>query len=525
MKLWTHQDRALAESRRAFQAGERRWCLVAPCGAGKSLIMQRIAIPAAAAGLRVALYAHRVLLTTQLVEGFEKVGHEDFGVIASGWPKEYERPEASIQICSLQTVNARIDSHKFDFPPADILIVDEAHQQTGDMAKTVFRRHFDNGLKAKIGFTATPVDIGGHYDKLVSAGTYPEMIGCGAHLPIRCYGPDRPDLDGIRTSSGGSFSQSDDQRINRVPTIFGSVYDNWKRLNPSALPAIGFAPGVPEARGFVEEFYKKGVACGCIDSGRVIICEKRNGKMVLEDYPADDSSRHALLLGSKTGDLKILWNRFVLREAVDMPWLYHAIAATSMGSVSTWIQSIGRVQRFYPDYDHVLLQDHGGNIDRHGPPDIERDWSLGCTNNSVHKKETEARQAEKGPDAEPICCPKCNAYRLSGPKCDECGHIHKMSSRMVRQIDGTLVRKLGRHVKHKAPKAYDDFIRSAIYAGFFNGATVKQAFNQAGARARKAGVPMRPGGKVYILPKNDPRWHHSVRDVYPTYRPRSLPRK
>lgn len=519
ISYWPHQEHAHQECRRLFATGTKAWCLVAPCGAGKSVMMRRIAEPAAAKGLRVNLYTHRILLTRQTIEGFEKAGI-DFGVVASGFEK-YENPDANIQICSLDTVYARLGNFRSPFPFADIVMVDEAHQQTATKATEVFDKHIASGARM-IGFTATPVDLGDKYSNLVPAGTYSQMLECNAHLPIECYGPDRPDLSAVKPMKGGDFSSNRDREINRVPTIIGRVYEYWQKLNPDALPAIGFAPGVAESRWFVEEFRERGVPCAHIDAERVVLVERNaNGVLESKEYTADEESRAALIEGSRDGTFKIVWNRFVLREAVDMPWLYHAISATSMGAVSTYLQSIGRVQRYWPHYDHVILQDHGGNIDRHGPPDIDRDWELGCTNNSIHKEEVRKREQKKGDDAEPICCPKCCAYRLSGQSCPQCGYMHKRSVRMVRQLDGELVKKVGRTVKHKAPKNFDNYFRSAIFGCWHTGKTVKQAFWIAKQRAKAAGVPAKPQS-LYVPPVGSEEWHRSVREVYPGMRPKQM---
>ena len=522
MSLWPHQSSALSQSRECFKRGEKAWCLVAPCGAGKSRIMQEIAIPASDNGKYVCLYTHRIMLTRQTINAFDRTG-VSFGVVANGF-EEYKNRDAKIQICSLDTVFSRLGNWKHEFPRADIVIVDEAHQQVAAKAQAVFGRHEKEGAR-RIGFTATPVELGAMYQSLVSAGNYSDMLACKAHLPIRCYGPDRPDLSSVKTMKGGDFSQETDRKINRVPTIIGRVYEYWKKLNPDALPAIGFAPGVAESKWFVNEFRTRGVPCAHIDAERVVIVEKNhNGILEEKEYRTDDSSREAILEGSKDGRFKILWNRFILREAIDCPWLYHAIAATSMGSVSTYMQSIGRVMRYWPHYDHVVFQCHGGNIDRHGTPDQDREWTLGCTNNSVHKEEVRKKQQKSGDDAEPICCPQCSSYRLSGPVCHACGYMHKRSVRMVRQLDGTLVRKTGRNVKHKAAKGFDDYLRSAIYAGWCNGLTVKQAYWIAKKKASINGVKGN-ASSIHTPNVGSGDWHKSCREIYPNMKPKQFENK
>jgi DNA repair protein RadD len=519
MDLWPHQIRAIEQSRAAYRAGQSAWAICAPCGAGKTEIMHRLAIPAAQAGKRVCIYTHRVLLTRQIIDGLSSTG-VPFGVIASGF-SDMANPEAAIQICSLDTVYARMDKFTFEFPQADIVIVDEAHQQTGEKARAVFDRHKLGGAK-RIGFTATPVDIGGMYESIVDAGKYSEMLDCKAHLPMICYGPDRPDLSKIRAMPGGDFSYGDDRKINAVPTIVGRVYEWWRKLNPLEKPAIAFAPGVAESRWFVREFAKRGVPCAHIDGERVMCARWNDQGTEIEITEAEtcDSTRKEVIDGLTSGEFKILWNRFVLREAINIPSVYHVILATSMGGLSTYLQSVGRGQRFHRDYDHKILQDHGGNTDRHGLPGEDREWELGCTNNSIQKKEQERRRKEQGEEAEPICCPQCTAMRTHGSFCPACGYHHKRSVKIVRQIDGQLVKKTGRDTKYKAPKTFDQVWRSQLYASSILGHSVSQAFHLAAKKAEKQGVPVET--KAYQLPdKGSAEWRKSVREVYPQYTPKA----
>ena len=516
IKDWPHQVRMLQGCREQVKAGKRAWVVQAACGAGKSRVMTNIIVPVAASGKRVALYSPRRALTKQLIDQLTGMG-VGFGVVASGFPAELNRPNELIQICSLQTVAARMNKSRFVFPHAEYVIVDEAHQQVGKMADQVFAVYTATNSK-RIGFTATPVNLADDYESLVCEATYRELREVKAHLPVKCFGPDRPDLSCLRTNNNGDFSQNDDEKVNAVAAVIGSVYDNWKKLNPKQLPAIGFATSVEASRGFVYEFAERGVACCHIDADRCLFARHVGGEVVVEEELTSEGTRAEILRGSKAGDYKIIWNRFILREAVDCPWLYHCITATSMGGLSTYLQSVGRVLRYCSDYDEVIYQDHGGCIDRHGLPNEERNWELGDTNKSLHKKEKERRTKTKGDEAEPICCPKCNSYRTHGPKCPNCGHMHKRSSRLMREADGTLVRKSGRMVKYKPEKTFDDYYRSAIYGGHHAGMSVAQAYNIARHRARKAGVRVFKED-LYVPPDGSREWKQSVKSLFPHMKP------
>lgn len=815
VQRWPHQQRALDESRINAKNGMINQCIVSPCGGGKTLVMMTIALACAAAGKTVYIYTHRILLTNQIINDFLNAG-EDFGVVGAGFSKYYN-PSAKIQICSLQTVHRRISGFRWEIPDPDVVIVDEAHQQVAVTATEIFGKHQESGA-IRIGFTATPVGIGGLYDALVDGGRYSEMIACNAHVPVECFGPDRPDLSQLKPMASGEFSEADNKRINRVPTIFGSVYDNWRLLNPFENPTVGFAPGCAESQWFVDEFKKKGVPCAHIDADRVVMVARgANGVLQTYEYASSMEARDAVLEGSKNGTFKIVWNRFVMREAINVPEWQHAIAATSMGALSSYLQSIGRILRYHssmtkaclkrgtpvltdrgevpielvrkedkvwdgvefvshdgavcngvrmvtewcglvatPDHkvltqkgwmelqhakdcgerivkgrvsgvpervlDHsnpyhqrlrpntkcggqvlgmwerdvekvpqdgarqptglrslskahrttlshvdistsptpkkavhrpegyrlqplrsighrvqvqfdirsnlldcgqsrgsegqdanhrqdrrqgplrtwkpevghsvrampkqtqvhhqkfkakkipespprgwVLqqlhrgdaqrrhdlqrdcgkveevqyeevwdiinagprsrytagglivgncLQDHGGNIDRHGLPNEDRDWELGDTNATMLKKRKQKISKKKGDDAEPICCPRCNAYRLSGEQCHACGFIHKRSVRMVRQLDGTLTKKIGRTIKYKRDKDFNDYLTEQLFRGVRCDMKLSSALYLAKEAAKAKGVT--DFTTKYKLPeKGSSQWQLTVAEYYP----------
>ncbi|HBH91397.1 MAG TPA: hypothetical protein DDY27_15985, partial [Hyphomonadaceae bacterium] len=212
------------------------------------------------------------------------------GVVASEFSTDAD-PTAPLQICQLQTVAARLGDYRHMFPFADVVIVDEAHQQTGEQAEKVFNKHVDSGAFL-LGFTATPVNMGGLYEKLVCKASFKQLLECNAHLPVMCFGPDRPDLDRLKTSQSGEFSQQVNIKLNEPKRIFGTVFENWQRLNPEGLSTIGFAPGVKESRYFHEKFVANDVTSAHVDGERVAIAT-RNSSGIIEDveYMSDASSR------------------------------------------------------------------------------------------------------------------------------------------------------------------------------------------------------------------------------------------
>lgn len=259
------------------------------------------------------------------------------------------------------------------------------------------------------------------------------------------------DLAGLARTASYEFDPN--ALSQRAYAIFGDAFAWWKKLNPDGEPAILFAPSVECSRWFATEWCRRGVPVAHID-GEVTLLPRRDpfGEVYLEQYGTNDPGvRDDLLALSRSGEVRIVCNRFVLREAIDMPWLRHGIMATAFGGVSSYLQSVGRFQRYFPNQPFKIMQDHGGNYWRHGSPNVERAWSLEDTDRLIDAKRKEAIANSPNPeDIEGLCCPKCFTWRMRGVVCPSCGHSHKRSVRSVRMVDGEL--KLMRGLVHKPKK-------------------------------------------------------------------------
>ena len=491
MKLWPHQELGLKQTRRAYGEGNRRITFVAPPGAGKSIVMKVIAEGLIDNGKKVNIYLHRRMLTKQTIGYYERAGIP-FGVVANGF-EEFENRSAPIQICSMQTVASRQDKWQFTFPECDFFFVDEKHQQLGDMAESVFKRHMEAGA-CEIAFTATPCGLGpSTADTLVTAAKYSDLLGCKAHLPVEHYCPDMPSFNRLEAE----VSESQASEFNEPAIIIGSVIKHWKDLNPNRLPTILFAPSVKTSAWYCERFAEMGVTACHIDATKSMFTQydERQDRLVVRTFQTTEDTRRELLEGSRTGKYKIVCNRFILREAIDMPWLFHGICATTFGSLSSYLQASGRILRYHPSMDRVIWQDHGGNLYRHGLINADQEWEIGDTDRvKLSKRKKAAEEAETQEEVEGILCPRCSRHRQGGPECPHCGHASKRGSRAVRELDGTLKKVSGRFFKRKRlPSAQQEFVSSlyvhkAMHAKNRAPKTVADVMRHAKNRCRKKGI-------------------------------------
>ena len=314
----------------------------------------------------------------------------------------------------------------------------------------IMKWHLDRGAKI-VGLTATPLDLGHAADILIQAGTTSELRACGALVPALVFAPDEPDFARFKKQKKAALEAKKDAAANPIlqgegalgdvsevqarklimtPTIMARVWDWYERLNPMHEPTILFAPDVEGSKWFAERFCEKGVRAAHIGANEIWV----DG----ESHPKTDKRVAALLEQSKSGELAVLCNRFVLREGIDAPWLVHGILATIFGSLSTYLQSVGRLLRAYEGLEFVRIQDHGANYLRFGSPNADRYWKLNYSDAMMKALRTDRLRSKL--ETEPIVCPECKMVLIFG-KCRNCGWTappNWTKARAVVSTDGSL---------------------------------------------------------------------------------------
>jgi superfamily II DNA or RNA helicase len=488
--------------------------------------MQQLALEEVAAGGQVRIYLHRQMLREQLSRVFTDAGI-DHGIQSAGHEVDESKP---IQICMTDSVYSRaiVRSH-WDLGNPTLVMFDESHQQTGSKARAIinggvnangfsWKGHIDNGAFV-LGMSATPVNCGELYESLIDFGSYSEMRSVKAHLPVRVYSPSEVDCSGLKQNAENEFAGKD--LADRAYRIFGDAYAWWRKLNKDALPSLLFAPSVESSKWFAEEWAKMGVPVAHIDGATCLLPRRGiGGSLYLEQFDSSEEIRNEILRMSKTGEIALVCNRFVLREAIDMPWIKHGIAATVFGGIATYLQSVGRIQRYHPDYDYKVWQCHGGSYWRHGSPNMDRTWNLGDTSKSIAKaRMSQVQRSSEPQDVEGICCPKCMVWRQRGVKCPGCGHTHKQSVRAVQMISGEL--KLMRGVvtklkKKSKSKTAQEIWNSVLWGSGKVDRSISSAVALWRARCAKDGIFSDTHSLKNPPPERDSvDWHKSVRSIYP----------
>lgn len=495
MSDWPHQIYGVDEVRRLWKAGANRICLTSPTGTGKTRMVEMII----GWGYSTLVLCHRSMLFEQWAKGFARADF-DFGLQAAGYCPGFSE---NLQLGMLQTVSRRWESGQMELPEAEIVVIDEIHAFTGPTIQRLIQAYVDRGTLVVL-VTATPVGIGHLAEELVTAAVVSDGQDCGALIPAKVFAPDEPDYRAFKSqSTPGVLQLKEGCKEVMLKTIVGRVLSHYKAFNPEQRPAILYAPGVEESKWFADQFMRAGIPWSHIDSNKIIL----NGE-ILE---STRENRDRLLEASRTGETKGISNRFVLREGIDAPWLYHAILACTIGGLSAYIQMVGRLLRNHESMTHVIVQDHGGNFHRHGSPNADREWLLEDTDKSIAEKRINALREKKLP--EPFACPKCTKVRESGAVCPSCGFAYRGKLRQVIQTDGTLrtqttdiYRK--REIVPPSPEAHKIW-KQCVYACRNSGKT----FAQARGLFAKQNYGGHPGADFPLMPLNPTDWAMKVADV------------
>jgi superfamily II DNA or RNA helicase len=273
-----------------------------------------------------------------------------------------------VQVASIQTLHARaIRSRAMDMPPADILVIDEAHHARA----STFQATIDAYAQAAIvGLTATPcrrdgLGLGNIFDALVEAPQVATLIEQKVLLPARVYAPSTPDLTGVRVERGDYAEGQLAARVNTAELV-GDIGSHWLKLG-ERRPTVCFATGVEHSVAIRNEFRRLGVMAEHLDGST----------------PTDE--RDAILKGLAEGRVELVTNCAVLTEGFDCPEIGCLILARPTKSFSLLRQMIGRALRPSPGKADAIILDHSGSVFIHGLPDDDIAWTLDTDGRAVNR--------------------------------------------------------------------------------------------------------------------------------------------
>ena len=404
MSLRPYQNTAVKNVYASLHKHDRTM-LQLPTAAGKTHIAAEIIKHGLRHGKRINFCVDRITLLDQTIDKFWEDGIP-LGVVQADHPMS--NPNAPVQIVSLQTLARR---GRRNWPPADLFIVDEAHDQY-QITYDVMDK-WDN-LKY-LGLSATPftTGLGRHWQDLVVGSTTTELMDLGYLSRYDAFGPSTPDLTNI-ARSGGDYSTTALEE--RMTALTGNIVAHYK-AHAAGKKALAFTPTVAYAKQLAMEFNNAGIEAD-------YVCGKDS-----------DDRRTSVLESYRDGKIDVLCNCEVLIKGYDQPDIEVGILARPTRSLSLHIQMLGRLLRIAPGKDKALFLDHAGNIERLGFPDDPLPTEMCQRESGVSPTDTRQRD-----EPTPWNCPKCyHLNPIKTPQCEACGHRAVQPSK-VTTTNGVLVK-------------------------------------------------------------------------------------
>lgn len=531
---WPHQRLGVEQTIAALSNGTKSVCLTAPTGSGKTSMEIALARwQVEDVGNRVLCLTNRILLTDQTRKVFQADG-VPLGVISASM-KHLERDEP-IQIATIQTLLARRRADPTYWVDADLLLVDEVHQQSTGESADLINEYKARGARV-CGVTATPLGVSNVCDELIVAARTRDLQKAGILCTAEWYAPSELDTRKITKGKVDLSLTENDARKTWGPLkgddvvrtrVVGNIIEHYQRLHPDLAHTLAFAPGVKESLWAAQYCTSRGFRSLHVDGEDFWV----DGQVY--DRKRDDRLFQDSMDAWREGHIPMLWNRFVLREGIDEPQIKCIILATPIGSYRSFLQMVGRGLRVHESKDKVLVIDHGGAWWRFGSVNVNVDWEsvFDCEDPDVLSKNRIAKQRETG---EPMgqVCPVCGMVHRALKRmivCQYCGHQLHLGkpSRPIIQSDGTLDNVSGEPIKQwkirRTPEGQK--IWNSLYFNALKNKDGEASFNQLYAQfgyltAVNAGTKQKPAFcKTYYpprdlpcMPRNKNDWHRKVREV------------
>lgn len=377
--------------------------------------------------------------------GFIKFARVEYSKIQKrGSSKQFERLYRQGYVYDLTVA----DNHNYF---VNGFLVHNCHHAVAGQWRNVTDRNPNAFL---LGLTATPerldgkglgIESGGVYEKLVLGPSVKSLIERGYLSQPRVFAPPINFDDSALRTIAGDYDVKQMSEMLDQPQIIGDCVRHYSKICPN-MPAIAFCSTIEHARHTAEQFCNAGFNFKCID-----------GTM-------SDFDRRDAIEGLGSGRYDGLTSCNIISEGTDIPVVGCAIFLRKTKSLSLYLQQAGRVLRPYSGKEYSIILDHVRNVENHGFPEDERDWSL------------EGRRKQKRDEDEIFIrtCPQCYAcYKSSLRACPVCGFGAEnaiKSQREIEFIDAELVeiQKVQKERERKEANAFNKLLELGKQRGYSN---------------------------------------------------------
>lgn len=375
--------------------------LIAPTGAGKSLLIAKIIEDA------LAFPETRILMLTHVAELLKQNAEElvgmvpgvDMGFYSAGLGQK--RLDRQVTFAGIQSIWQR--AHDM-IPAPDLVLIDEAHlvpkNSETRYGKFLADLKVCNPHVKVVGLTATPYRLDSGYlhkgkGALFDGIAYDIPVGMlmdrGYLSPVVSKGGARKiDLSNVHMR-GGEFIESELAMAASDPELVKATVAEICQYGADRRSWLVFAAGVGHAEMIKSEMAAQGVVAEVITGSD----NKTDRARKIEDF--------------KAFRLRCLININVLTAGFNHPATDLVALVRATNSAGLYVQMVGRGTRLAPGKADCLVLDYGQNVERHGFIDAVRvkDKTAGTGGGDAPVKE----------------CPACQELVSAGLRLCPCGHL------------------------------------------------------------------------------------------------------
>lgn len=393
IELYEHQFDLMLRTKKILSSGLRHVICQSPTGSGKTVMFSHVAASAAKKGNKILIITDRIELLSQTGGMVEQFNLNPYYIKAGAKIIDKEK---SVYIAMSQTLRNRVkldDWIDFIINEINVVIIDECHVQEFNY---LFK---DDLLKNKIvmGFTATPTrsgkmrQLGLDYERIIYGQPIGDLIKDEYLVNCDVYDCGKPNLEGVAINyAKGDYAETSMFKRYDTPTLYKGLIKNYKKLVPGQKMLV-FCCNIEHAIKTTLSLNKKGLNAKFICSKKIepkrvkikgtaeyeIYKErKKSYKLYIKNFPKHSGTRDEIFKGFKNNDFTILVNVDIVTKGYDCPDIEVIGLLRATTSLALYLQMIGRGGRVSPGKSHFTVLDFGGNKERFGDYDKERNWYL-----------------------------------------------------------------------------------------------------------------------------------------------------
>lgn len=349
MPLRAYQSQAAADTGQALSRYKRVLVSMAT-GTGKTWVAAQIMTMAARRGWRILYVAHREELLDQAARALGALDPTlPLGLVRA----ERDERNAPVVLAMVQSLtSARVEA----LPRFDCVITDEGHHAPAPSYQRVYQhaRGLNRELR-EILFTATPyrTRAGGKVDDLLALGVADTLAFEYGLQEAMDDGWLVPEIAALRIPTGftlgsareGEFVLTDVDNAARNRVIVGS----YRTLFPRLPLTIGFAATVAHAQHMAQLFRDVGISSAAVWGS-------------MDQDLRSPGARRSAFEDFRVGRTRVLWNRDLATEGVDLPATEALLMARPTASLGLWVQMLGRGTRPGPHKPLLGVLDYTDNV-------------------------------------------------------------------------------------------------------------------------------------------------------------------